>query len=38
VVVSYDYREEDSALNHARSLRERLRQTSRAEFDEDLGI
>ena len=36
VAVSYDYRDEDSALNHARPLRERLRQGDR--FGEDLGV
>lgn len=38
VVASYDYRDEESALNHARSLRQRLEEMSLEEFNDELGI
>lgn len=38
VVASYDYRDEESALNHARSLRQRLEEMSLGEFNDELGI
>jgi hypothetical protein len=38
VLISYDYRDEASAMNHARSLRQRLHEMSREDFAEEIGI
>lgn len=38
VLISYDYRDEASAMNHARSLQHRLHEMSREEFANEVGI
>lgn len=38
VLVSYDYLNEASAVNHARSLKQRLHEMSPEEFAEEIGI